>query len=84
MKKSRMCAWDDEETSEKWMKSGEIRGKMKKNADLCNFLGGSDVKCHRVSSDFVVEIGNPWLIYVVKNVMVAISPLRFTNIPLVC
>lgn len=26
-------------------------------------------------SNFVVEIGNPWLIYAVKNVMVAISPL---------
>ena len=37
------------------MKSGEIRGKMKKNADLCIFLGWSDVKCHRVSSNFVVD-----------------------------
>lgn len=37
------------------MKSGEIRGKMKKNEDLCNFFGGSDVKCHRVSSTFAAN-----------------------------
>ena len=28
---------------------------MKKNADLCNFFLGSDVKCHMVSSNFVAD-----------------------------
>ena len=27
----------------------------RKNEDLCNFFGGSDVKCHRVSSNFAAD-----------------------------
>lgn len=27
----------------------------RKNADLCNFFGWSDVKCHRVSSNFAAD-----------------------------